>query len=326
LEKSGGVKIIQNEAEATALTLDVQSDGEMGLLGMALHPDFATNGRVFLHYNQTGSGATTIEEFTLSGDVLTSAGAPLLTVAQPYGNHDGGMIEFGPDGYLYIGLGDGGGSCDQAGSGQDLSSLLGSIVRIDVDAPTASVPGNVASSGGNDGRIFHWGLRNPWRFSFDRLTGDLYVADVGQNDWEEISVLPAGSPGSNFGWPSLEGSADCACCDTNKPPATDDMLRPVHEYGHDGGGGSITGGYVYRGSQISGLQGRYIFADYSTRRIWLMTWDGTQGCDLIDISSNLDPDGQLDTVSSFGEDANGELYVVNLGSGQVFRIDPRLTR
>lgn len=324
--------------------------GEQGFHSFAFHPNFdgTTESRIYLHFNAS-NGHTRIVETTLTGDTLDTSdfeGKTIVYQEQPDRNHNGGQLQFGPDGYLYISLGDGGNSCDVGhGSGglangvtmpdgraSDLSSALGSILRVDVDNLDTFPAGNVDAGGGNDGRILHWGLRNPWRFSFDRGTNDLWIADVGQNAHEELNVLPAGGDGSigpstNFGWPAREGlssSADSSCALGGMNPAG--AMEPIIDYGRSNadGGTSITGGYVYRGAAIPALQGRYIYADYNSDNIWTVTWDGSQACDAAMIQDTFDADGVLSGITSFGEDANGELYVaVTGGGGGVYRVDPQ---
>jgi len=289
------------------------SGGEMGLLGMAFHPDFATNGYVYLSYTSNISGLVSrISRFSLdgTGQALDPASElTLLTVSQPYGNHNGGQIAFGPDNYLYIGLGDGGSGGDPHGHGQNTNTLLGSMLRIDVgDGSSGSytIPAdNPFASNGGIPEIFAYGLRNPWRWSFDRVTGDLWLGDVGQNNYEEIDII---SSGGNYGWNIMEGAHcyNAASCDQTG------LILPVAEYAHTQGF-AVTGGYVYRGSAISFLQGHYLYGDYATGRIWALEKTG-QGqytsTELLDTSLN---------IASFAEDHDGELYVVNLG-GSILKI------
>lgn len=292
------------------LVLDIDSrvrtTFEMGLLGLAFHPNFATNGEFFVHYNdERNSGATTISRFTYSGTLPVSPDTEeiILTVPQPAGNHNGGTINFGPDGYLYIGLGDGGGSNDEHGNGQNPNSLLGSILRIDVDgeAPYEVPPNNPFISNSEfRPEIYAWGLRNPWRWNFDPQNGNLWVADVGQGEYEEVNIISAGN---NLGWPIMEGNH---CFRANSCDMSG-LTLPVAEYNHDNGNCSITGGFVYRGSAIPSLQGSYIYGDYCTgslRRTWPNnnTWE----------SEELDVLGL--NIVSFGSDADGELYVLRMWS------------
>jgi glucose/arabinose dehydrogenase len=292
--------------------------GERGLLGMAFHPDYENNDLFFVHYTNL-SGDTVIAEYSASDADPNLADLDseriLLSVDQPFSNHNGGSIEFGPDGYLYIALGDGGSGGDPLDSGQDLGSLLGKILRIDIDAPVPpyGIPADNPFVGvaGRD-EIWAWGLRNPWRISFDRDTGDLFIGDVGQNAWEEIDFQPASSTGGeNYGWRCYEG---------NHPYNTDgcgdpgDYVGPILEHSHGSGACSITGGYRYRGAAFPNLAGYYVYADYCSPVIW----GATKGLDDQWSSTALvQPSGIF--ASTFGEDETGELYVAN-HSGTVYRI------
>ena len=286
---------------------------EQGLLSVAFHPQYAGNGRFFVNYTNR-NGSTVVSEFQVSEDGnVADAGSEriLLIVPQPYENHNGGQIQFGLDGYLYIGMGDGGSAGDPHGHGQDAGTLLGSLLRIDVDfSEPYAIPSDNPFLNDDSARVEAWaiGLRNPWRFSFDRLTGDLFVADVGQNSFEEISWMPAGAAsGGNFGWKVMEGfnCYENAGCDPSP------FIPPIHHYGRDEGC-SVTGGYIYRGSQSPALFGHYLFSDYCLGQIWSLAqfngvWTRTL---LLDTNYN---------VSSFGEDANGELYLLNY-AGEVYKI------
>jgi hypothetical protein len=291
------------------------------LLGLAFDPSFATNGRFVVHYTDL-AGATTLSRFQVSladpNQADPASEAVILTATQPFSNHNGGQVAFGPDGFLYLGLGDGGGSGDPENRGQDLTELLGSILRIDVGAGDPyGVPADNPFAGEPSARpeVWSYGLRNPWRFSFDRATGDLYIADVGQSQREEINVstLAEGAGrGMNFGWSIMEGSL-CfrgTGCDTNG------LTLPAFEYSH-AEGCSVTGGYVYRGSAIPALQGHYFYADFCQG--WVRSFRYADGV-VNDLTSwpALSPGG---LVTSFGEDAAGELYVLEAG-GRVFKIVP----
>ena len=294
----------------------VRFGGERGLLSVAFHPDFARNGRFFVNYTRAPDGATVVEEYRLnprSGQVDKKRARVIITISQPYANHNGGQLQFGPDGMLYIGMGDGGAAGDPLGSGQNLTTLLGKMLRIDVDSrrPYAIPADNpFAKKSGARGEIWAYGLRNPWRFSFDRCTGKLYAADVGQDNWEEINLIVRGG---NYGWNIMEGN-HCF-----KPPQgckREGLIRPIAEYSHKLGC-SITGGYVYRGRRIPSLIGRYLFGDFCSGKIWTITppqhGKGNWKMDLI-AETDL-------RISSFGEDEAGELYVLDLDGG-VYRIDP----
>lgn len=311
---AGGVLVPTPFLDVHAL---VSSGGERGLLGLAFHPGYGTNGRFWIHYTNL-QGDTVLAEYKRSESdpnvADPTAVREVFTLPQPYANHNGGMIAFGPDGYLYMGLGDGGSSGDPQGNGQNLQTKLGKILRLDVDQYPAAPPGNVA---GGDPQIWDWGLRNPWRFSFDRLTGDLYIADVGQSEWEEIDVEPAGTGHRNYGWNVMEGTH---CYAPSSGCLTDGKVLPVTEYSH-ADGCSVTGGYVYRGASIPCLQGRYLYSDYCSSRVWSFVWNGSAATDAIELTADLDPGGTLlSAVSSFGEDSSGEIYLTT-GAGRVLRIE-----
>jgi glucose/arabinose dehydrogenase len=323
VERGGRVVIIRNGAVLASPFLDIQdlvtSGGERGLLSMAFHPDFSQNGEFFVDYTDVNSD-TRVARYQVSADpdvADPASGEVILTVAQPYSNHNGGQLAFGPDGMLYIGLGDGGSAGDPLGNGQDPTTLLGAILRIDVDggAPYVIPADNpFVSDGEARDEIWTYGLRNPWRFSFDRQTGDLYIGDVGQSAWEEVDVQPAASGGGeNYGWNIMEGTHcyDATSCDQAG------LDLPVLEYSHSEGC-SITGGYVYRGSSLPILTGHYLYADYCSGWIRSFRYVGGEAVDLRDWSSALAPGTG---ISSFGQDALGELYVMTL-SGDVFRIVP----
>ncbi len=288
---------------------------ERGLLGLAFHPEFASNGRFFVHYSDH-NGSTVLARYSMRPDepdvVDTLSRQVLLTLSQPYANHNGGQIAFGPDGYLYFGLGDGGSAGDPLNSGQNPRTLLGSILRLDVDVDTGyAIPPDNPGLVRNlllSQQTWAWGLRNPWRFSFDRVTGELYIADVGQNLLEEVNVEPADSPGGvNYGWRVMEGSQRYS-----SGRITADMQAPAFEYGHDVGC-SITGGYVYRGASLPELHGVYFYGDWCTGVIW-GAWR--------DLDGNWQTRQIFDTVmqiSSFGEDEDGELYVIDY-AGVLYRL------
>ena len=318
VEKPGRIRIIQDGNLLAEPFLDiskrVESDfSERGLLSVAFHPKYPENGRFFVNYTNN-DGDTVISRFQVTTDPNLADAANetiLLTIPQPFSNHNGGQVKFGPDGYLYVGMGDGGAAADPQGNGQNAETLLGAMLRLDVDGAsneaTYAVPADnpfVNSEGRNE--IWATGVRNPWRFSFDRLTGDLFIADVGQNIWEEVSFQPANSPGGeNYGWDILEGTH----CFSEDTCDSSGMILPIHEYQHENGRCSITGGYVYRGAQFPALTGNYFFGDYCTGEIWAIT------------PANDSPwpvQFLLDTnfsIASFGEDAHGELYVVDLKGG-----------
>lgn len=319
LEQTGAIRVLRDgvlRAEPFASLGDrISCCGERGLLGLAFHPDYAANGRLFVHYTNT-SGDTEVVELARSADPDRAEAEPVrlfFTVDQPFPNHNGGMLAFGPDGFLYVGLGDGGAAGDPLDNAQSLGTKLGKILRIDVDSYPTPPPGNVP---GGDPDVWQYGLRNPWRFTFDRATGDLYVGDVGQNTLEEIDVVPAGVGGRNFGWNVMEGSqcfAPPTACDTTG------LTLPVVEYGRDTGC-SVTGGYVYRGSAVPGLAGRYLYGDYCSNRVFSFRWEDGVVRDPRELTDDLDPEGRIQGLTSFGEDAGGELYVVSQ-SGSLFRVE-----
>ncbi|OGO33359.1 MAG: hypothetical protein A2Z16_10605 [Chloroflexi bacterium RBG_16_54_18] len=310
LEQPGRIQIIREETLAPIPFLDIAarvgSQGfEQGLLGLAFHPDFSQNGTFFVNYTDL-NGDTVIARFQVTGDNIDQADPGseqrLLLVKQPYRNHNGGGIVFGPDGYLYIGLGDGGSAGDPQNNAQSVNSLLGKILRIDVDqGDPYGIPldnPNVHEAGMPE--IWAYGLRNPWRFSFDRLSEDLYIADVGQSQWEEINFLPAGSPGGiNFGWRFFEGMHPYQ----DSPLSGTEITSPVAEYAHNLGC-SVTGGVVYRGERLPEFQGIYLFGDYCGQRVWGLT-RSTEGNWINSVLFE-----GLGSITSFGEDEVGEVYLV----------------
>ncbi len=312
------------------LSLTVSTSSEQGLLGMAFHPDYANNGYFFINYTNS-SGSTIISRYQVHSSnpnlANTSSAQTVMTISQPYTNHNGGWLGFSPiDGYLYIGTGDGGSAGDPGNRGQDITNQgLAKMLRIDVDSLPYSSPADNPFVGiTGDEEIWAYGLRNPWRCAFDSLTGDLYMADVGQNAWEEVHVQSASSSGGeNYGWRCYEGnhSYNTSGC---QPSST--MVFPVHEFSHGGSPYrcSITGGNVYRGNQIPDLQGTYFFADYCSNQIWSFRWDGSDGhTQYEDRTSELSPNaGAIGSISGFGEDGAGEIYVCDLNGGEVFKIIP----
>lgn len=289
----------------------VGSEGnEQGLLGLAFHPQYEQNGYFYINYTDV-NGDTVVARFEVSTDPnRAEAGSQeiLLRVGQPYSNHNGGHLEFGPEGYLYIGLGDGGSAGDPQGNGQSVNTLLGSLLRIDVDGgqPYAIPPDNPFANGGGRSEIWAYGLRNPWRFSFDSLTNDLYIADVGQNKWEEINFLPEGTPGgANFGWDYFEGNHPYQ----GEPPAGLNTILPVAEYDHSRGGCSVTGGGVYRGESLPEWQGVYFYGDFCSGEIFglVQLSNGQWQSELLYDLPIL--------ITSFGFDEQGEFYVLGRGGG-----------
>jgi len=310
IEKAGRIRIMENDQLLEAPFLDItervgNNGNEQGLLGLAFHPQYAQNGRFFVNYTDT-RGDTVLARFQVSSDpniADPNSEVSLLGIDQPFPNHNGGVLAFGPDGYLYAGLGDGGAAGDPFANAQNTGVLLGKILRLDVDSGDPyAVPAD--NPFGNE--IWAYGLRNPWRLSFDRLTRDLYIGDVGQGEWEEIDFLAAGSPGgANFGWDFREGAHDY------EGGGTEGMIDPVAEYSHIEGGCSVTGGYVYRGSMPE-WNGIYVYGDYCTGLIWglLRTGDTWQAQLLFDMQV---------TITSFGQDGAGELYLLS-DNGGVYRL------
>ena len=294
----------------------VLSGGERGLLSIAFHPHYRENGRFFVDYTDR-NGNTVVARYNVSSNPNVAdpaSGVAILQIAQPFANHNGGQLQFGPDGYLYIGMGDGGSGGDPGNRAQNLGELLGKILRIDVDGATYAVPPSnpFVTRGGTRGEIWAYGLRNPWRFSFDRASGDLWIADVGQGSWEEIDFQAATSiGGENYGWRRMEGT-HCFNPSSNCNDGT--LVLPVVEYGHTGGACSVTGGFVYRGARFPGLQGLYFYGDF---------------CNGVISAATRQADGSVTTrtilssgfqISTFGEDANGEVYVASYNTGVLYRL------
>ncbi len=309
VEKLGHIHLFQNgqlNIDTPFLNIDdrVNNDGnEMGLLGLALHPNFSQNGYFYVNY--TGArGDTFISRFTAGeNSVDPNSEVILLRVKQPYPNHNGGTMNFGPDGYLYMGLGDGGSGGDPEGNGQSLNTLLGKILRIDVNNGD---PYAIPADNPFGDEIWAYGLRNPWRMSFDSATGDLYIGDVGQNEWEEIDFIPAGSPGGeNFGWDHREGMHDYE----GGGPA--DMVDPIAEYSHSEGGCSVTGGHVYRGAMPE-WNGIYLYGDYCTGIVWGLIRSGETWQKQLLFDTDF-------RITSFAQDANGEVYIID-DAGEIYRL------
>ncbi len=337
--RTGGVTLGTNFLNIAGIIL---AGGEQGLLGLAFHPDYATNGTFYVYYTPSGGVLNTLARYTVSGDpnVANPAGTVLFNQADPFSNHNGGWIGFGPDGYLYIAMGDGGSGNDPNANGQNINTRLGKMLRLDVDGANG-IPGDDDDDGimGNGifgysspsdnpffgaipglDEIWAYGLRNPWRDSFDRLTGDLYIADVGQGNIEEIDFQPAAGPGGrNYGWRCMEGNSCTGLTGCTCNAAT--LTQPIHTYTHAAGNCSITGGYVYRGCSIPDLQGAYFFADFCSNTIWSLRYNGVVS-ELTNRTAELVPDiGTITSITSFGEDAYGELYILDQG-GEIFKIMP----
>lgn len=326
VERPGRVRIVEAGGTLGPVFLDIaervgSAGPEQGLLGLAFHPNFKGNGFFYVNYTDTG-GNTKISRFvapTGPGSVDPATERVILGLTQPAANHNGGQLAFGPDGYLYIGTGDGGGGGDPLGNGQNGQTLLGALLRLDADtALPYAVPADnpFVGNGAVRDEIWALGLRNPWRFSFDRVTGDLFVADVGQNAFEEVNFQPASSlGGENYGWAIMEG---LHCFPSGTTCQTEGLTLPVHEYDHSQGC-SVTGGYVYRGSEFPFMAGVYLFGDFCSGRIWgLFPGEGEARGTVLEL-------GQFNIlITSFGEDESGELYVLNQrnasGKGELYRL------
>jgi glucose/arabinose dehydrogenase len=349
VEQGGRIRVVSGGALAGADFLDlrgaISAGGERGLLGLAFAPDYATSGRFYVNFTNP-AGNTVVARFRRSANPLAAdpssrfdlrwGAARRGFIEQPFANHNGGNLVFGPDGYLYVGLGDGGSADDPGNRAQSPAELLGKMLRIDVNVgdghPTGYQvpPTNPFVSGGPGGtlpEIWSFGLRNPWRYAFDPPsrggTGALVIADVGQGNWEEIDYEPAGRGGRNYGWRIREGAHDRV---TSLPPAFGPLTEPIHEYDH-ATGQSITGGVVYRGSALGeGYRGRYFFADYAQGRVWSigLTIDpatgNAQASERIDHTAELGGPSVVGNISSFGEDADGELYIVNHSGGTIVKV------
>ena len=301
VEQPGLVRIVENGKLLPQAFLDVQdqveSGGERGLLSLAFDPDYESNRLLYVDYTDT-NGDTRVVEYEAGGSGPVKR-RELLFVDQPYANHNGGQLAFGPDGRLYVGMGDGGSGGDPENRAQNLDERLGKLLSID-------------PHGSGTWRIEGYGLRNPWRFSFDRETGDLWIGDVGQGEWEEIDRTPRESPGlENYGWDVYEGTH---IYEEKDPNPAGHLVMPVFQYSHDLGC-SVTGGFVYRGEDIPAARGRYFFADYCSDRMWSLLLRGGEAAD---VRRDAIP---VSSLSSFGEDARGELYVLSLG-GELVKLVP----
>ncbi|WP_439489478.1 PQQ-dependent sugar dehydrogenase [Algoriphagus sp.] len=324
VEQRGVISVFQNDEEAGERTefLNLESKvddsgNEEGLLGLAFHPEYESNGYFYVNYTASNPDRTVISRFSVSSTDPEQADASseliLLEFDQPYSNHNGGQISFGPDGYLYIAVGDGGSGGDPQGNGQNRNTLLGSILRIDVNKQDGtknySIPEDNPFANNTEGyreEIYAYGLRNPWRFSFDSSNGDLWTGDVGQNKYEEIDII---KKGGNYGWNTMEGFHCYNSSDCN----TEGMEMPIWEYDRSQGDISVTGGFVYRGSAIPGIVGKYIYADYVSGRVWSL--------DVINPGSPVNTE-LLDTdfpISSFGIDQNQELYICGF-DGKIYKL------
>jgi uncharacterized protein (TIGR03437 family) len=328
VQQNGIIRIYRNGALLATPFLDIRSktraNGEQGLLGLAFPPNFAAKQRFYVDYTDL-NGNTVIGMYRVTSDPNVAdpvSETVILTVQQPFSNHNGGQVRFGPDGYLYIGMGDGGSAGDPFNNGQSLGTLLGKLLRIDVESDPGHAlipPDNpFVNTPGARGEIWAYGIRNPWRFSFDRATSDLWIADVGQDAYEEVDFQPARDPGGeNYGWNRMEG-LHCYQKGCNQ----EGLTLPVLEYSHAAGNCSITGGFVYRGRGSPGERGVYFYGDYCTGIIWGAEHQGTTFVQRQLLSPGFG-------ITTFGEDEAGELYVANAKNGAIYRIDgstvPRLT-
>ncbi|MEF2279288.1 PQQ-dependent sugar dehydrogenase [Deinococcus sp. YIM 134068] len=316
-EQRGLVRVIEGGRLRAQPFLDVsnltRAGGERGLLGLTFDPAYKTNRRLYVHYTDRG-GNTVLARYTATPDFSRAdpqSARILFTAEQPYANHNGGQVAFGPDGFLYLGLGDGGSGGDPQNNGQKLGTPLGKLLRFDVKGNEARpAPGNpFLNREGVNPNIWAYGLRNPWRFSFDRETGDLIIADVGQNEYEEVNRQPRASKGGeNYGWRIREARS---CFEPSDGCRTQDLVDPVLQYGRNEGQ-SITGGYVYRGNAVPALKGQYVFADFGTGNVWASRTNG-QNWSKVRL-------GRVQNPSTFGEDEAGEVYVAEYGSGRVLRL------
>ena len=319
VEQGGTIRTVQGGRVQPEPFLDIsdrtEGGGEQGLLGLAFHPAYERNGRFFLNYTDL-AGDTIVASYRSDGDRADPASEEvLLKIDQPYPNHNGGHLAFGPDGLLYIATGDGGSAGDPQENGQNRDALLGKLLRIDVDEGSPyGVPRDNPFADGENGapEVWAYGLRNPWRFSFDQRSETLWVGDVGQGELEEIDRVPIGEGGLNFGWNEMEGSR----CYEGEDCDTSDKVLPITEYGHDLGC-SVTGGFVYGGEDFPELQGAYLFGDYCSGHVW--------GIDAA-ASGPVEPTLLMSTeraLSSFGLDEDGELYITDIGAGEVLRVVAR---
>jgi len=332
VEQTGRIKVFDLDGAPRGVFLDLTAEvsccGERGLLGLVFAPDYGQSGRFYVNYTDDAGDTRVVRYLVDPSDpdrADPDSAQDIIEIGQPDTNHNAGHLEFGPDGLLYVGMGDGGGGGDPGNNAQDPQSLLGKMLRLDVagDGPGYAIPADnpFVDDATHRDEIWALGLRNPWCWSFDSETGDLWIADVGQNELEEIDFQPAGSPGGeNYGWRLMEGSQ---CFDPPTDCNDGTLTLPIHEYTHGGSPFrcSISGGHVYRGSEVPELAGRYLFSDFCSNQIWALRRNETGGDPQIaDLSESLTPPGGYDGVVSFGRDHTGELYVVSRGDGTIWRI------
>ncbi|QMW06045.1 PQQ-dependent sugar dehydrogenase [Spirosoma foliorum] len=326
VEQEGRIRVVENDANAASagtyldIRSKVASGGEMGLLGLAFHPDFKQNGFFYVNYTKNNPRETIVSRFKASSasasEVDPGSEVILFRFDQPYTNHNGGKVLFGPDGYLYVATGDGGSGGDPQNNAQNRASWLGKILRVDVnstDKGQYGIPSDNPFKGNTNGyreEIFAYGLRNPWRISFDEK-GQLWAGDVGQNAIEEVDII---TKGGNYGWRVKEGNADYNAQGNTVNAA--DLKAPIWQYSHDKGDVSITGGFVYRGSTNQTLTGKYIYADYASGRVWALTTNGTIS------ATNQEIISSAGAISAFGEDQKKELYLCDYGGGKILKLMP----
>mgnify|MGYP002384017373 CR=1 FL=1 len=324
VEQDGRIRVFNNDPEATSAQtyLDIRkkvaSGGEMGLLGLAFHPKFKENGYLFVNYTKNNPRETIVSRFKASSanaaTVDPGTEEILFRFEQPYSNHNGGKVLFGPDGYLYVSAGDGGSGGDPQNNAQNRSSWLGKILRVDVNSTEKGhygIPADNPFKGNTNGyreEIYAYGLRNPWRISFDSQ-GRLWAGDVGQNTFEEIDLV---TKGGNYGWRIKEAGKDFKAAGNTIDPAG--LIPPIYQYSRDKGDVSITGGYVYRGQSNPALKGKYVYADYASGRVWALTMNGNKAADNQELTS------RAGSISAFGEDQKAELYLCDHSGGKILKL------
>ena len=324
----GQVKVFSRETASPSIFLDISDrisneGNEEGLLGLAFHPDYSENGYLYIYYSTDSPRRSVLSRFSVKEDDPNQANPDseviVMEIPQPFNNHNGGQIVFGPDDYLYVGLGDGGSRGDPNRHGQNLETLLGSILRIDVRPDESGnayvIPKDNPFIGHSDTKvreeIWAYGLRNPWKFTFDKITGQVWAGDVGQNDYEEIDIIQRGL---NYGWNVVEGTH---CYPSHVETCNQENLEPpIYEYPRSRGNCSVTGGYVYRGSLVPSLHGAYIYGDFCSGRIWALWYDGTH------VTENLELTEAPGGISSFGEDHDGEIYILSFDKN-IYRLEIR---